>query len=175
MISALAALPSDWPELEYFSLPAYVGDFEFPGVGGPTDGNYATIMVTLIAPMSRGNVSIASSSMHDYPLINPNWLTNKTDIQVAIAAFKRLRQIYQTPVLQQNLTIGPEYYPGASVSTDEEIFKWIQTAFQTMYHASSTCKMGKEDDPMSVVDSEGRVYGTKNCEEFLCMFHFALE
>jgi choline dehydrogenase len=167
----LATLPSDWPELEYFALPAYVGDFEFPGVGGPTDGNYATLMVTLIAPMSRGNVSISSSSMHVHPLINPNWLTNQADIDVAIAAFKRLRQIYQTPVLQQHLTIGPEYYPGASVSTDEEILQWIQTAFQTMYHASSTCKMGTDDDPMAVVDPKGRVYGTKHCASVPAYMH----
>ncbi|KAA8644050.1 hypothetical protein EYZ11_004470 [Aspergillus tanneri] len=158
----VGSLPSDWPEIQYFSLPAYVGDFWNPGAGGPTDGNYATIMATLVAPMSRGNVSISSSSMHDAPLINPNWLTEKTDVEVAIAAFKRVRQIFGTNVLQKNLTVGSEYYPGNKVSTDDEIYRFIQAAFQTMYHASSTCKMGKHDDEMAVVDSRGHVYGTRH-------------
>ncbi|KAJ5459147.1 hypothetical protein N7530_011091 [Penicillium desertorum] len=157
----LDSLPSDWPEIQYFTLPAYVGDFWNPGVGGPTDGNYATIMATLIAPKCRGNVSISSSSMHDQPLINPNWLTQQADVELLTAAFKRLRQIFQTSVLQENLTIGPEYYPGDKVSTDEQIHHFIQDAFQTMYHAAATCKMGKTDDEMAVVDSHGLVYGTK--------------
>lgn len=141
-----------------------MGDFWNPGVGGPTDGNYATIMATLIAPQSRGNVSISSSSMRDQPLINPNWLTQQADVEVVTAAFKRVRQIFQAPVLQENLTIGPEYYPGDKVSTDEQIHPFIQGAFQTMYHAAATCKMGRPDDMMSVVDSHGRVYGTQRCK-----------
>lgn len=160
----LDSLPSDWPEIQYFTLPAYVGDFWNPGVGGPTDGNYATIMATLLAPKSRGNVSISSSSMHNQPLINPNWLTQQADVELLTAAFKRLRQIFQASVLQENLTIGPEYYPGDKVSTDEQIHHFIQDAFQTMYHAAATCKMGKPDDEMAVVDSHGLVYGTKRCK-----------
>ncbi|KAJ5856686.1 uncharacterized protein N7529_010630 [Penicillium soppii] len=157
----LDSLPSDWPEIQYFNLPAYVGDFWNPGVGGPTDGNYATIMATLIAPKCRGNVSISSSSMHDQPLINPNWLTQQVDVELLTAGFKRLRQIFQASVLQENLTIGPEYYPGDKVSTEEQIHHFIQDAFQTMYHAAVTCKMRKPDDEMAVVDSHGLVYGTK--------------
>ena len=159
----LATFPDDWPELEYFSLPAYVGDFENPPQGAPVDGyQYATIMATSIAPLSRGNISISSASMNDQPLINPNWLTTQTDIEVAIAGFKRLRQIFQTPVMRDGLNIGPEYFPGANVTTDEEILKNIKATFNTMYHASSTCKMGKLDDKLAVVDSKARVYGVRN-------------
>ena len=163
-ILELASLPKDWPELQYFPLPSYIGDFDWPGKQDPQDGRmYATILATLIAPMSRGNVSIKSSSMQDPPLINPNWLTSQTDIDVAIAGFKRLRQIYATPALS-NVTDFQEAYPGFQVQSDKEIHQAIKESFQSMYHPSSTCKMGKQDDDSAVVDSKGQVIGIKNCE-----------
>lgn len=161
-LSDLAALPTDWPELEYFSLPSYVGDFRNPTEGGPTDGyQYGTLMAVNVAPMSKGNISISSANMRDQPLINPNWFTSQTDIEVVIAGFKRLRQIFGNKAMQPT-TIGPEYYPGTNVTSDAQILNYIQTAFNTMYHAAASNKMGKPDDPYAVVDSKGRVYGTKN-------------
>lgn len=160
----LAGLPDDWPEIQYLSLPAYVGDFQTASVPTPPDGHqYATLLATLNAPFSRGNVSISSASMNDQPLINPNWLSAEVDVELAIGAFKRLRQIFESPALA-NFTIGEEYFPGAEVSTDEEIHENIKRTFNTMYHASSTCKMGTADDEGAVVDSTGLVYGVKNRE-----------
>lgn len=117
-----------------------------------------------MVPTSRGNVSIISPRMSDHPLINPNCLTTKSDLEVSIAMFKRLRQAWRTPALAANLTIGDEYYPGPSVQTDEEIEKHIRSTLTPVSHASATCKMGKADDELAVVDSHGKVYGVKNCQ-----------
>jgi choline dehydrogenase-like flavoprotein len=77
---------------------------------------------------------------------------------VAVAAYKRLRQLFATKSLQPVL-IGPEYYPGASVgNTDAELLAEVQRGFQTVWHASCTCKMGKSNDPLAVVDSQARVF-----------------
>ncbi len=122
---------------------------------------YATLMAVNIAPMSRGNISISSANVRDQPLMNPNWLTNQTDIEVVVAGFKRLRNIFETPVMK-DVNIGPEYYPGQNVTTDAQIIQYVQKAFNTMYHAASTNKMGKPDDEYAVVDPRCRVYGTKN-------------
>ncbi|KAL8988600.1 MAG: hypothetical protein Q9177_002355 [Variospora cf. flavescens] len=157
----LAALPSDWPELEYFSLPGYVGDFQSPTRDGITDGyQYATLMAVNIAPQSRGTISISSPSTHDQPLINPNWLTHPTDIETVLAGFKRLRDIFGNDAMS-DITIGPEFYPGRNVTSDDQVLAYIKRAFNTMYHASSTNKMGKSEDSGAVVDSRGRVYGTQ--------------
>ncbi|MCJ1386379.1 hypothetical protein MMC17_009505 [Xylographa soralifera] len=163
-LKRLAEFPDDWPELQYEVLPNYVGDLEFANVSAPLDGyNYATIIVTLTAPASRGNVSIASARMSDHPLINPNWLTAQSDIDLIVAGFKRVRQILTSqPMTANHVTIGEEYYPGLSVQTDEEILQQIKAAFNTQYHASSTCKMGRANDTFAVVDSHARVYGVKN-------------
>lgn len=160
----LSTFPADWPELEWFTLPAYVGDSFDIGPGAPNDSyQYATLLSIPIVPLSRGNISISSPSMHDQPLINPNWLTSETDIEVAIGGFRRARQILEAPVMK-GVTIGPEYYPGPNVTTNAEILSFIKTTFNTLYHASSTCKMGKPHDELAVVDSRARVYGTKNRE-----------
>lgn len=163
--SDLASLPNDWPEMQYLTLPAFVGDFQTASVGSPPDGyQYGTLLATINAPFSRGTVSIMSASTRDPPLINPGWLTSQTDVELAVAGFKRLRQIFETPVLRANLTIGPEYFPGANVSTNAQIHENIKRTFNTMYHASATCKMGRPTDKMAVVDTKARVYGVKNRE-----------
>lgn len=128
-------------------------------------------MGTLMTPTSRGNVSINSSSMHDPPLINPNWLTTEADLEVMVAIFKRMRQVWNTPAIQA-LTIGEEYWPGSSVQTDNDIIAFLRETVTPMSHATSTCKMGKASDPMAVVDSQGRVIGVQNCT-FVPILHRA--
>ncbi|KAI0015733.1 putative choline dehydrogenase [Xylariomycetidae sp. FL0641] len=159
---ALSQYPKDWPEVQFLAAPAYVGNEEVAGPPSPVrDGMIASILTTLLAPASRGNVRISSRSMRDQPLINPNWLTEQQDIDIVIAAFKRIRQFFASPALKEVL-IGDEYYPGNAVRTDEEILAQIKGSFNTMFHASSTCKMGKPHDTYAVVDTQGRVYGVQN-------------
>jgi choline dehydrogenase len=161
-LQELTELPDDWPEMQYLTLPTYVGNFSSASAAAPPDGGmYATLLATLIAPSSQGNISISSPNMSDQPLINPNWMTTQRDIDLVIGGFKRIRQILESPVMG-NITIGDEYYPGPKVQTDEEIHHQIQESFNTMYHASSSCRMGPSDDPYAVVDTHARVYGVKN-------------
>lgn len=124
----------------------------------PNDGyQYATISSALVAPLSRGNVSISSADAGDPPIVNPNWVTDPADIELAIAAFKRVRELW---TLMNGTTIGEEYFPGsASLSTNEEILDFIRKALITLWHAAGTCKMGKVGDADAVVDSRARVKG----------------
>jgi 5-(hydroxymethyl)furfural/furfural oxidase len=45
------------------------------------------------------------------------------------------------------------------LSDDEEAEAFIRKAAIGVWHASCTCRMGRADDPMSVVDVNGRVHG----------------
>jgi choline dehydrogenase len=120
------------------------------------------LAAALVAPLSRGNISISSADTSDQPLINPNWLTSTTDQQVAVAGYRRVRDIWNTQVMQEGVVIGPEYFPGLNVSTDDEILNIIRQSFNTVSHATSTCKMGKSTDPLAVVDNHARVFGVSN-------------
>ena len=161
-LAALATFPSDWPELEWLPISAYLGYQTNRQTEDPRDGyNYATFNPGIIAPLSRGNVTISGPSTTDPPILNPNWLSDPTDQELAIQAFKRAREIFSV-LTQSNVTIGPEYLPGFNVSSDADILSFIQASFMTIYHAAATCKMGSSNDTMAVIDSRARVYGVSN-------------
>ena len=160
--TALAGFPADWPEIEYLNIAGYFGYQNNFITGSPNDGyNYASSIIALVAPLSRGNITISSADMADQPVINPNWLTDPTDVQVAIAGYKRVRQLFATKAMAPVL-IGPEYFPGPSVKTDAELLHLIRQSLNTVFHAAATCSMGKTSDPKAVVDSKARVIGVKS-------------
>jgi choline dehydrogenase len=157
--AALADFPSDWPELEYLPVSAYFGPNYDLTTQAPTDGyQYSTIAAALVAPLSRGNVTISSADTNgelreqthiaalelsliagtDLPVVNPNWLTDPADVEVAVAAFKRARELYTSPALQE-ITIGPEYFPGPNVTSDADILALIRKAANTVFHGACTC------------------------------------
>ena len=148
--AALASFPSDWPEVEYI----------VDGFPSGTGGTIGAVSATLLAPLSRGNVTITSPSMLDPPAINLGWLTDPADVEVAVAAFKRVRQIWDSaPAV--SISIGSELVPGSAVSSDADILNYIRQSVTPIWHASSTCSMGKAGDPMAVVDSTAKVFGVK--------------
>ena len=104
------AFPEDWPEVEYLAADGAIGYYRNSRTADPEDGfNYGAIQASIMRPLSRGNVSINSSSMADPPLINPNWLTDPVDVELAVAAFRRIRAAWASI---SELSIGPEYIPG---------------------------------------------------------------
>jgi choline dehydrogenase len=155
----LATFPTDWPEVEYEVSSAPFGTPPFSTPENPIDVGY--LQPVLLTPLSRGNVSISSASMNDPPLISPNWLTHPTDQQVAVATLKRGRGFFNTSAIAPIL-IGEELLPGQDLpvgSTDEEILAYLQKNIGFNWHASCTCRMGRLDDEMAVVDSGARVIG----------------
>ncbi|MNE66146.1 Alcohol dehydrogenase [acceptor] [compost metagenome] len=54
-----------------------------------------------------------------------------------------------------------ETFPGPAVQTDEQILDAYRRFGSTTYHAVGTCKMGRADDPMAVVDNKLRVRGVQ--------------
>lgn len=156
-IAAREAFPSDWPEVEYLAENGYGGPDRNFGAAEPADAyNYATLSAALVSPFSRGNVTICSADASVPPAINPNWLTTPEDKDIAVASFIRLREIWAQ---MSGVTIGQEYFPGPKVSTKEQILEFIQRDMIQLYHAAATCKMGRSNDTMAVVDSHARVYG----------------
>jgi choline dehydrogenase len=114
-----------------------IGALPIPGVIG---ANYGLIAGNLVAPLSRGSVSITSNDTSDPPLINPDYLSHTTDQEVAVQIFKRMRQLLNTDAFRPIL-IGDEIAPGLGVQTDEQILESLRASASPAYHAACTCKL----------------------------------
>ena len=57
---------------------------------------------------------------------------------------------------------GEEIQPGANINSDKALNNFIKENVESAYHPCGTCKMGKPNDPLAVVDSECRVLGVGN-------------
>jgi len=148
----------DWPDIELLSLDAYTGRLNDYIFGAPDLKNHTSVCAAIVAPFSRGNVTIVSNDTNVHPIVNPNWLTDPRDQEVAVAAFKRARAVFSAQEVQAAL-VGPEAFPGASIQSDEEILRMVMSSSDTIHHAAGTNRMGRADDTHAVVDSKASVIG----------------
>lgn len=151
--TALDALPDDWPELEMRVAPYYLGVTK----PDPT-AQFTTVFGTIISPLSKGSIDIVSNSTEDLPLVDLAYFSDPGDMEQAIAAIKRIRDLYASPSLS-SLLDGPEFVPGPNVTTDADIENYIRENTGTIFNAAGTTKMGRADDPTAVVDPQCRLYG----------------
>jgi choline dehydrogenase len=144
------------PNIQYHVQPLSLDKF-----GDPLHSfNAFTASVCNLRPSSRGSVHITSKELNEAPAINPNYLASNEDKQVALDALRYTRTIMQQKAF--NEFDVEEFRPGAPYQSDEELLKQIGEIATTIFHPVGTCKMGKSDDPMAVVDSELRVIGLQD-------------
>ncbi|MCJ1412456.1 hypothetical protein MMC19_006550 [Ptychographa xylographoides] len=130
-LQELARFPTDWPENEMV-----IGALPFPGTPG---ANYAIVFADLVAPLSRGNVTIVSADTAVLPVVNPNYLGARTDREVAVQMFRRCRALLGSPAFAPIL-VGEELVPGPAVQTDAEVLAFLMGGgVGPAYHASCSC------------------------------------
>jgi len=113
--------------------------------------------VCQLRPESRGSLRIKSADPAVPPEIRINYLATETDRTAFIEGFKILRQILAAPALKPYAV--DEILPGSKVTSDEDILAFCRQTGSTVYHPTSTCRMG--NDPLAVVDQRLRVRGIK--------------
>ena len=114
-----------------------------------------TSSVCQLRPWSRGEVNIVSPDPLVYPAIVPNYLSDERDCEVAVSGIKVARRIASVSPLKESII--EEFVPGSKFANDDELLQAARQFSQTIYHPTSTCKMGH--DPMAVVDDRLRVHG----------------
>eukprot|EP00002_Diphylleia_rotans_P029586 TRINITY_DN602_c0_g1_i1.p1 TRINITY_DN602_c0_g1~~TRINITY_DN602_c0_g1_i1.p1 ORF type:complete len:582 (-),score=132.18 TRINITY_DN602_c0_g1_i1:910-2655(-) len=125
-----------------------------------TRGNWVTVMVEVgTLRYDGGRIKLRSKSPVDYPEIFSNFYSNPTDLIAHRECVKITRDLFTHPSMQR--LIVREVHPGSDVKTDAEIEDWLRKAVWA-HHPSGTCKMGRADDPMAVVDAKLFVRGFKN-------------
>ena len=117
------------------------------------------LMVSLLRPVSRGWVTLASGRPQSRPVLHPAFLEDRSEVQTLIAGVRETRRILAMSPIAEYL--GAERTPGADVQSDAELERVIRATLSTVYHPVGTCKMGPSTDPQAVVDARLRVHGVK--------------
>ncbi|RJG46272.1 GMC family oxidoreductase N-terminal domain-containing protein [Mesorhizobium sp. DCY119] len=113
----------------------------------------------LLRPRSIGHVGLKSADPYDAPLIAPNFFDDPYDMEILVRGVKIMRQIAQERPFDPYR--GEEVAPGPEVNSDDEIVAYIRQNCMTMFHPTSTCKMGT--DPLAVVSPDSLlVHGLEN-------------
>lgn len=133
------------------------GTFKAGFLGRLDDFPGMTTGVWQLRPDARGTVRLASASVNDKPLIQPNFLGDEGDRRVVVDALKLARRIMDEGPIAA-LTEA-ETMPGRHATSDEELLEYSRAQGLCGYHSSGTCKIGADDDPMAVVDPQLRVRG----------------
>lgn len=139
--------------IEYHVQPLSLDKFGEPLHSFPA----FTASVCNLRPTARGHVRILSSDPTVAPQIAPNYLSTPEDRKVAADSLTLTRRIAAAPALQPYRP--EEFRPGLHYKTEEELAKAAGDIGTTIFHPVGTCKMGRLEDPLAVVDSKLRVKG----------------
>ena len=136
-----------WPDLEYHVQPLSLDAFGQPLHRFPA----FTASVCNLNPESRGTVHIASARIDDAPRIAPRYLATEGDRRIAAQSLRLTRRIVAQPALARYAPV--EIKPGAEFESDEELAKLAGDIGTTIFHPVGTCKMGRDADPLAVLDA----------------------
>jgi choline dehydrogenase len=101
-------------------------------------------------------VVVVSPDPTTKPLIIHNYLAEPEDLRSAVAGLREVVAIAHTEPLARYAQVP---YSTAGSDTDEDLATHIRHTAQTIYHPTSTCRMGVDD--LAVVDPELRVRGVE--------------
>ncbi|MDR7096780.1 GMC family oxidoreductase [Hydrogenophaga laconesensis] len=156
--SQLGAFTRSDPGQPHANLEYHVQPLSLDAFGEPLHTFPAfTASVCNLNPTSRGTVQIRSADFTAPPAIAPNYLSTPEDRQVAADSLRVTRNIVAQPALAKYRP--EEFRPGPQYQSDDELARLAGDIASTIFHPVGTTKMGRDDDPMAVVDSRLRVRG----------------
>jgi choline dehydrogenase len=108
---------------------------------------------------SRGAVTLRSSDPKDQPKILFNYMSEPSDWEDFRACVRLTREVFEQPAMAGH--VKAEIQPGVGVQSDAELDAFLKEHVESAYHPCGTCRMGRRDDPLAVVDEECRVIGVE--------------
>jgi choline dehydrogenase len=93
---------------------------------------------------------VRSPDAWDKPVIRFNYMSHPDDWTEFRHCIRLTREIFAQAAFDPYR--GSEISPGDHVQTDEELDAFIRDHAESALHPCGTCRMGRADDPMSVVD-----------------------
>ncbi|PVH91932.1 GMC oxidoreductase [Periconia macrospinosa] len=154
--------PSNGAGSAHIEILALDGFSRVSTIPAPPTGQFLTLIASLVAPLSSGNITFNSTDPFAYPLINPNFLTHKFDQAAIVQAMKDILEFVQLSPL--NSLVTGIYGSIADAKTDAELLEYAREYSGSINHGSRTARMGpygKKGKGWGVVDPSYRVKGVK--------------
>ncbi len=146
----------EYPDIQYHFLPIAV---RYDGQAA-AEGHGFQAHVGPMRSASRGQITLRSADPKDAPGILFNYMSHEKDWSDFRTCIRLTREIFAQDAFRP--FIRHEIQPGETVQTDDELNDFIREHVESAYHPSCSCRMGRRDDPMAVVDPECRVIGVDN-------------
>ncbi|TDD06339.1 GMC family oxidoreductase [Saccharopolyspora terrae] len=158
-----SSVADDDPDLFVFSLPVFFRGYypNYSAEFGRHQDMVSWVVLKAHTNNTAGRVHLRSSDPRESPEIEFNYFQEGNDdpaddltavvegVEFARALSSRLSDVITREVL-----------PGDSVTTREGLAEYVRDQAWG-HHASCTCKIGADADPMAVLDSEFRVRGVR--------------
>jgi 5-(hydroxymethyl)furfural/furfural oxidase len=106
--------------------------------------------------VSRGTVRLASADPAEQPIIEEAMLSDPSDLIRMRDGIRRMMALGRSPAMGAIGAVVTDLADGAG---DDEVDAFALRYAGDAQHATSTCRMGDADDPLSVVDPDCRVLG----------------
>jgi choline dehydrogenase len=148
------------PDLYIFGLPGYFVGYK-PGYSGLFErgrNHFTWAVLKAYTKNNAGSVTLQSKDPRKWPLINFRYFAEGSDkagadlddVVDGVHFVRRLNKWLRA----KELAPGPDYEDTAKLKEFIQNEAWG-------HHASCTCKIGPDNDPMAVLDSRFRVRGTE--------------
>ncbi|MCC5989214.1 MAG: choline dehydrogenase [Pararhodobacter sp.] len=145
----------DYPDIQYHFLPIAV---RYDGQA-VAEGHGFQAHVGPMRSKSRGTVRLRSADPAENPVICFNYMSHPDDWDEFRRCIRLTREIMEQPAMARY--VKNELQPGDDAQDDATLDAFIREHVESAYHPCGTARMGRESDPMAVVDPEGRVIGVK--------------
>ncbi len=122
--------------------------------------------------LSTGHLRLASADPRHEPVIDSNLLADPADLHRMLALIERMTEMAERPVLREHI-VSAQLAPapgqatglpalGGPLPAEPELTSFVLANACDAAHVCGTCRMGRADDPGTVVDERGRVLGVQN-------------
>ncbi len=145
----------DYPDIQFHFLPAAI---RYDGKAAAKSHGFQ-VHVGPMRSKSRGSISLRSNDPWAKPEIRFNYMSHADDWRDFRHCIRLTRELFAQSAFDPFR--GREISPGSHVQTDDELDTFIREHSESAYHPCGTCRMGRADDPTSVVDPECRVIGVE--------------
>ena len=145
----------EYPDIQFHFLPMAI---RYDGTAA-AEGHGYQAHVGPMRSKSRGRVTLRNSDPKEAPKIQFNYMSDPSDWEDFRTCIRITREIFDQEAFDPYR--GQEIQPGRDVQSDDALDGFIKEHVESAYHPCGTCKMGRADDAMSVVDPCGRVIGVE--------------